>query len=74
VQGYGLDELYVGACQAVELRAVGQGRESITQVSLGVAVEVPLAGESVPTGKEIARVMTSLSERDASGPGFLFGG
>ena len=40
------------AGQAVELRAVGQGGESVAQVSLGVAVEVPLAGESVPTGKD----------------------
>jgi hypothetical protein len=52
VQGQGLDETLLGARQPVELRAVGQGREGIEQVTLGVAVEVPFAGESAPTGKD----------------------
>jgi len=47
-----LDELRTGAHQAVELRAVGQSGESLAQVSLSVAVEIPLAGETAPTGKD----------------------
>ena len=47
-----LDELCTGAHQAVELRAVGQSGESVAQVSLGVAVEIPLAGETAPTSKD----------------------
>ena len=52
VQGESLDEFCAGAHQAVELRAVGQGRECIPQLGVGVAVEVPLAGETAPTGKD----------------------
>ena len=52
VQGESLDELGTGAHTAVELRAVGQGRESVPQVNRGVAVEVPLAGETAPTRKD----------------------
>ena len=47
-----LDELRTGAHQAVELRAVGQSGESLAQVGLSVAVEIPLAGETAPTGKD----------------------
>src|SRR5215208_3656316 len=36
----------------VELRAVGQGRECIPQLGVGVAIEVPLAVETAPTGKD----------------------
>jgi hypothetical protein len=52
MQGESLDELCTGAHQAVELRAVGEGREGITQFGVGVAVEVPLAGETAPTGND----------------------
>src|SRR5215203_5647916 len=52
VQSESLDESCAGAHQAVELRAVGQGREGIAQLGVGVAVEVPLAGETAPTGKD----------------------
>src|SRR5215210_1394576 len=52
VQSESLDELCAGAHQAVELRAVGQGRESIAQLGVGVAVEVSLAIETAPTGKD----------------------
>ena len=52
---------------------LGQGREGIEQVGLGVAVEVPLACETGPLGKMV-RVMISLSEREAWGPGRFFGG
>src|SRR5215207_6258037 len=45
VQGYGLDELYVGARQAIELRMVGQGGASIPQVSIGVAGDDLALGE-----------------------------
>jgi hypothetical protein len=51
MQEESLDELGTGAHQAVELRATGQGREGIEQVGLGVAVEVPLAGEAGPPGE-----------------------
>lgn len=50
-----LDELRTGAHQAVELRAGFAGQssgESIAQVSLSVAVEIPLAGETAPTSKD----------------------
>src|SRR5215211_1779137 len=52
VQGESLDELGTGAHQAVELRAVGQSREGIPQLGVGVAVEVPLAVEAAPTRKD----------------------
>jgi hypothetical protein len=42
----------VGAHQPIKLRAVGQGGEGISQPSLGVAVEVPLARETAPAGEE----------------------
>src|SRR5918993_2190980 len=47
-----LDELGTGAHQAVELRAVGHSGESLAQVSLSVAVEISLAGETAPTSKD----------------------
>jgi hypothetical protein len=52
VQEESLDELGTGAHQAVELRTSGQGREGLEQVGLGVAVEVPLAGEAGPAGED----------------------
>ena len=52
VQGESLDELRAGAYQAIELRAVGQGRESIAQFGVGIAVEVPLARETALTSKD----------------------
>lgn len=68
------DEFGIAAHAAVELRAVGQqGGEGIEQLGLGVAIGVPLAGESGPPGAKMARVMTSLAQRDACGPGLLFG-
>src|SRR5215210_7287005 len=50
VQGASLDEFCAGAHQAVELRAVGQGRECIPQLGVGVAVEVPLGEGGFGTG------------------------
>src|SRR5215210_7326405 len=47
-----LDELRAGAQQAVELGTFGQGREGVSEVACGVAIEVPLAVETAPTGKE----------------------
>jgi hypothetical protein len=48
-----LDEPGTGAPhQAVELRASGQGREGIEKVAVGVAVEVPLAGKTGPSGED----------------------
>src|SRR3712207_6812010 len=38
--------------QPIELRAVGQGREGITQMSHRVAVKIPLACEATPTGED----------------------
>jgi hypothetical protein len=74
VQEESLDEPGTGAHQAVELRASGQGREGIEQVAVGVAVEVPLAGETGPPGEKMARVTISLSEREAWGPERFIGG
>jgi hypothetical protein len=42
----------VGAHKPIKLRAVGQGGEGISQSSLGVAVEVPLARETTPASEE----------------------
>jgi hypothetical protein len=52
MQHESLDELRTGAHRAVELRAFGQSGESLAQVSLGVAVEIPLAGKTAPTSKD----------------------
>src|SRR5215213_8337574 len=46
----------------VELRAVGQGRECIPQLGVGVAVEVPLAVETAPTGKDCQGKHLALGE------------
>ena len=40
------------AHQAVELGTVRKGRECPSQMGLGVAVEVPFAGESRPAGED----------------------
>jgi hypothetical protein len=45
-------EVHVGAHQPIELRALGQGGEGISQPSLSVAVEIPLARETAPAGEE----------------------
>jgi hypothetical protein len=45
MQDESLDELCAGAHTAVELRAIGQGREGLEQISLSVAIDVPFAGE-----------------------------
>ena len=47
-----LYEFCVGAQETVELGAAWQGGEGRAQVSLGVAVEVPLASEATPAGKD----------------------
>src|SRR5215218_11368377 len=52
VQEESLDELRVRAHQPIELGTLGKGGEGIYEVSLGVAVEVPLAGEPRPAGEE----------------------
>src|SRR5919112_5286085 len=52
VQGHLLDRVCTGAHEPVELRAVGQGGEGASEMSLGVAVEVSLAGESRPAGED----------------------
>ena len=52
MQGYLLDGLSIEAHEPVELRTVGQGRECSSQMALGVAVEVSLAGESRPAGED----------------------
>jgi hypothetical protein len=74
MHGQSLDELHIGTNQPVELGALGQGREGVSEVAAGVAVEVPFASENREKRAKMARVMTSLSEREASGPGRLFGG
>jgi hypothetical protein len=52
MQGYLLDGISMEAHEPVELRTVGQGGESTSQMALGVAVEVSLAGESRPAGED----------------------
>ena len=47
-----LDESRTGAHQAVELGAGWQRGEGVEQVGFGVAVEVPLAVETAPTGED----------------------
>jgi hypothetical protein len=66
-----LDELRTGAHQAVVLRAVGQSGESLAQVSLSVAVEIPLAGETAPTSKDGQGKYLALGEGGfGTGPPF----
>ena len=52
MQGYVLDGLSIEAYKPVELGALGQGGEGSSQMALGVAVEVSLAGESRPSGED----------------------
>jgi hypothetical protein len=66
------DELRVVAHEAVELRAIWQDGKSVSQAGPCVAVEVPLAGEQ-PHRAKMARVITSLAQRDDCGPGFFVG-
>jgi hypothetical protein len=73
MQHESLDEVGVGAYQAVELRAIGQGGKGIAQFGVGVAIKVPLAVETAPTGED-GQGNDLAAERDASGPGLLFGG
>jgi len=47
-----LDELRIEAHAAIELGAVGQGGERFPEVAAGVAIEVPFASESGPTGED----------------------
>jgi hypothetical protein len=52
MQDESLDEVGVGAYQAVDLRTVGQAGEGIPQFGVGVTIEVSLAVETTPTGKD----------------------
>src|SRR5829696_4150425 len=52
VQGNLLDETHARAHQPIELRAIGQGGESIVQAPSSVAVEVALAAEAAPPGED----------------------
>ena len=52
MQDESLDEVGVGAYQAVELRTIGQGGEGIAQLGVGVVIEVSLAVDTTPTGKD----------------------
>src|SRR5215211_3920323 len=52
MQDESLDEVGVGAYQAVDLRTVGQAGEGIPQFGVGVTIEVCLAVETTPTGKD----------------------
>jgi hypothetical protein len=63
MQGYLLDGVRMEAHQPVELRAVGEGGERISQMALGVAVEISLAGESRPAGEDGERDDFALAIR-----------
>ena len=52
MQGHRLDEPYLGTHRAVELGAIRQGGESISQLACGIAVEVPLAAEAASSGED----------------------
>src|SRR5829696_3692739 len=52
MQGHLLYELCARSHAAVELRAIRQGRECLSEVACGVAVEVPLAAKPGPTGED----------------------
>jgi hypothetical protein len=52
VQDNLLDELPTGTHEAVEVGGSWQCGEGVEEVGLGVAVEVPLAGEPGPPGEE----------------------
>ena len=59
------------AHEAIELRTVREGRERPSKMGLGVAVEVPFAGESRPAGEDGEGDDLATTEREASGPGRL---
>src|SRR5215203_4607786 len=63
MQDESLDESCVETHAAVELRAVGQGRKSRAQLGLGVAVEIPLAGEPGPPGEDSQGDHLACTER-----------
>lgn len=75
MQRQGLDEIEVKAHQPVELRAMGQGWESPTQVAFGVAIEVSLAGEACPLSEEGQGDHLAGAQRclGAWGSGTIFG-
>jgi len=52
MQGHPLDVVGIEAHEAVELGAIGEGGERISEAIGGVTVEVPLAGESRPAGED----------------------
>jgi hypothetical protein len=52
MQGHLLYELCARSHQAVELRAIRQGREGASEMARGVAVEIPLAAKPGPTGED----------------------
>jgi hypothetical protein len=52
MQGHFLDETHMGTHEAVELRSVGQSRESAFEVIHRITVEVPLACEATPSGED----------------------
>jgi hypothetical protein len=62
------------AHEAVELGTVGQGRERSSQMCLGVAVEVPFAGEPGPAGEDREGDDLALAEGGRRSGASLFGG
>jgi hypothetical protein len=71
VQGHLLDELRVEANQSIELGAIRQGREGVSEVVTGVAVEVALASEPRPPGEDGQRDDLAVGEgRLRAGPPF----
>ncbi len=75
MQGRLFDELRVEANQPIELRAIGQGREGVSEMVAGVAVEVAFAGESRPPGEDGQGYDLTFGEgRTGAGPLFWLTG
>ncbi len=62
------------AHEAVELGTVREGRERSSQMGLGVAIEVPFAGESRPAGEDGEGDYLALAEGGRGSRTSLFAG
>jgi hypothetical protein len=62
------------AHEAIELGTVREGRECVSEMGLGVAVEVPFAGEPRPAGEDGEGNYLALAEGGWRSGASLFGG